>query len=153
MGRSVTSIVFVVLIVLVISAGGVLLSTVPAKTKADRAVDSSSISHPQIAAHISFWQNRSTDVILSLTNRGKEQIAIADEGHYIDNIGSPDSWACSTEKTTIEPGETKTVSYKIEVPADHGNNSILVFYFQHQGRWYLGKSGINNGTEYYLAHN
>lgn len=149
MKRRVTSVFFVVT-VMVIAMGSLVFGTMSKRSEAVAA--EGLLSRPKLEAHVSFLQNKSDNIILVVTNNSNAEFVMAEKGHYIDNAGSAGSWTCSTEKTVIRPGETKSITYRIEVAADHGHKSILSYYFYYQNQWYLGKTGIDNGTEYYLEH-
>jgi hypothetical protein len=45
------------------------------------------------------------------------------------------------------------IEFEIEWPVSHGDNSILAFFFEHDGKWYLAKTGQALGFEYFAQHN
>lgn len=104
-------------------------------------------------AKLHFSSSMDNHAAMEITNYGKEKITIAAQAHYMDNVGSAGSWDCKLdEDAVIPPGKTRTVNFYIEKPAAHGENSILAFFFQYGGEWYLGKVGEKNGIEFYLQH-
>lgn len=99
--------------------------------------------------------NSATDdhVMLRLTNLGEERLNIAPQAHYMDQLGSAGSWDCAAERETAAgPGETIYVDFYMDQAVAHGENSILAFYIQYQGQWYLAKVGERNGIECFLRH-
>lgn len=93
-------------------------------------------------------------VILNITNWGRKTVTIAEDAYYIDEIGSPGSWQClTTEAVEIGPRQTKYIEFEIEKAVTHGDKSILVFFFEHEGYWYLAKTGVDLGFEYFQHHN
>ena len=93
-------------------------------------------------------------VILSITNWGRKAITISEDAFYIDEIGSPGSWKCTAdEPVTLGPRQARYIEFEIEWPVSHGDNSILSFFFEHEGIWYLAKTGPALGFEYFEQHN
>ena len=71
----------------------------------------------------------------------------------MDQLGSAGSWDCvARQETAVEPGETVDMEFNMDQAVTHGENSILAFYIQYQGQWYLAKVGEQNGTECFLGH-
>ena len=93
-------------------------------------------------------------VILSVTNWGRKAVTISEDAFYIDEVGSPGSWKCSAEEpVTLGPRQMRYIEFEIEWPVSHGDNSILSFFFEHEGEWYLAKTGPALGFEYFEQHN
>ena len=92
-------------------------------------------------------------VILSITNWGRRNITISEDAFYIDEVGSAGSWQCNTEENVVlGPRQARYIEFEIERAVTHGDNSILVFFFEHEGRWYLAKTGPELGLEYFGQH-
>ena len=110
-------------------------------------------SEVAFAAGLTFYSQKDEQAILRLTNLGQTEMRVAQQAHYIDNIGSAGSIAGNAgTQTVLEPGETKRIEFHLAAPCSHGENSILSFFFEYDGYWYLGKVGQKNGIEYFLDH-
>lgn len=93
-------------------------------------------------------------VILSITNWGRKDVTISKEAFYIDEVGSAGSWQCmADEVVTLGPRQARYIEFEIERAVSHGDNSILAFFFEHQGKWYLAKTGPALGFEFFEQHN
>lgn len=93
-------------------------------------------------------------VILNITNWGRRDITISEDAFYIDEVGSAGSWQCLAEEpVTLGPRQSRYIEFEIERAVTHGDNSILAFFFRHEGDWYLAKTGVNLGFEYFEHHN
>lgn len=93
-------------------------------------------------------------VILSITNWSRRDVTLSESGFYIDEVGSPGSWQCIAEEAvTLGPRQARYIEFEIERPVTHGDNSVLVFFFEHNAKWYLAKCGPALGFEYYGQHN
>lgn len=105
------------------------------------------------AASITFDSDRDGRLTLRLNNLGKREMRVAPQANYIDNAGSAGSTpAAAKAETNVKPGQTARIPFQLENACDHGENSILSFFFQYDGYWYLGKVGPRNGIEYYRNH-
>lgn len=105
-------------------------------------------------AELQFDAATDEHVKLLLTNYGEQNMHIAKEAQYMDELGTAGSWDCHTKSdASVKPGQTATVEFYISRAVAHGDNSILAFFFQYDGRWYLGKAGTNNGVEFFQQHN
>jgi len=93
-------------------------------------------------------------VVLSITNWGRKAVTISEDAFYIDEIGSAGSWRCTAkEPVTLGPRQARYIEFDIEWAVSHGDNSILAFFFEHEGKWYLAKTGPDLGFEYFEHHN
>ena len=93
-------------------------------------------------------------VILSITNWGRKDVTIAEDAFYMDEVGSAGSWQCKAEEEIIlGPRQARYIEFEIEKAVTHGDNSVLAFFFEHQGKWYLAKTGPALGFEYFDQHN
>ena len=111
-------------------------------------------SRIEMDAELIFTGATDDRVILNITNWGRKDITIAQEGFYIDETGSAGSWSCkSEEEVTLGNRQCRYIEFEIERAVSHGDNSVLVFFFEHEGTWYLAKTGVNSGLEYYGEHN
>ncbi|MCI9595827.1 MAG: hypothetical protein HFE75_00735 [Firmicutes bacterium] len=107
----------------------------------------------KFAAELQFNSAMDDHVVLRLTNLESEKICVAEQAHYMDQLGSAGSWDCmARQETAVEPGETVDMEFNMDQAVTHGENSILAFYIQYQGQWYLAKVGEQNGTECFLGH-
>lgn len=96
----------------------------------------------------------SDHVVLSITNRGKGNVYISKDAYYMDEIGTAGSWACTAkDDITIEPGQTEKIDFYITEAVTHGDHSVLAFFFKHSEKWYLAKTGVELGFEYFSQHN
>ena len=107
------------------------------------------------SAELEFEAAMDDHVVLKITNHGNRNMRIYSQAHYIDQVGSADSWDCSggDEDIIAGPKQTEYISFYMKKAVAHGDNSILAFFFQYNGHWYLGKVGENNGIEYFQQHN
>lgn len=111
-------------------------------------------SRIEIDAELIFTGATDDRVILNITNWGRKAITISEDAYYIDEVGSPGSWKCiADEPVTLGPKQARYINFEIEWPVSHGDNSILAFFFEHEGRWYLAKTGPELGFEYFEQHN
>ena len=109
---------------------------------------------PDFIARLQFDAAMDDHVKLLLTNQGHKTMQIAADARYMDHLGTAGSWGGSAgSEQTIKPGQTVSMEFHISKIVAHGNRSILAFFFQYDGTWYLGKVGDDNGTEYFLQHN
>lgn len=105
-------------------------------------------------AELQFDAATDDHVKLRLTNHGEANMRIAAEAQYLDELGTAGSWDCHTQSdVSVKPGQTATVEFYISRAVAYGDNSILAFFFQYNGRWYLGQAGTNNGVEFFQQHN
>lgn len=105
-------------------------------------------------AELIFTGATSDTVVLNVTNWGRRDITIAQDGFYIDETGSAGSWECvADEEVTLGHRQARYIEFEIEQAVTHGDNSILAFFFQHEGKWYLAKVGPALGFEYFDQHN
>ena len=111
-------------------------------------------SRIEIDAELIFTGATDDRVILSITNWGRKAITISEDAFYIDEVGSPGSWECAAEEpVTLGPRQARYIEFEIERAVTHGDNSILAFFFEHNGDWYLAKTGPALGFEYFEQHN
>ena len=111
-------------------------------------------SRIEIDAELIFTGATDDRVILSITNWGRKAITISEDAFYIDEVGSPGSWECAAEEpVTLGPRQARYIEFEIERAVAHGDNSILAFFFEHNGDWYLAKTGPELGFEYFEQHN
>ena len=111
-------------------------------------------SRIELDAELIFTGATDDRVIMSVTNWGRKPVAISEEAFYIDEVGSAGSWQCTAdEEITLGPRQARYIEFEIERAVSHGDNSILVFFFQHEGDWYLAKTGPALGFEYFEQHN
>lgn len=112
------------------------------------------ISEVNFTASLEFDAATDDHVVLKITNCGNLNMRIFSQAHYMDQIGSAGSWDCSAgeEDVIAGPQQTEYIDFQIEKPVTHGDDSILAFFFQYNGHWYLGKVGENNGIEYFQQH-
>lgn len=111
-------------------------------------------SRIELEAELIFTGATDDRVILSITNWGRRDITISEDAFYIDEVGSPGSWECMAEEPiTLGPRQARYIEFQIERAVAHGDNSILAFFFQHEGDWYLAKTGVALGFEYFDQHN
>lgn len=111
-------------------------------------------SRIEIDAELIFTGATDDRVILSITNWGRKAITISEDAFYIDEVGSPGSWECAAEEpVTLGPRQARYIEFEIERAVAHGDNSILAFFFEHNGDWYLAKTGPALGFEYFEQHN
>lgn len=109
---------------------------------------------PDFIASLQFDAAMDDHVKLLLTNQGDKSMEIAAGARYMDQLGTAGSWGCSAASAqTVKAGQTVCMEFRISEIVAHGNRSILAFFFQYNGSWYLGKVGDDNGTEYFLQHN
>lgn len=107
----------------------------------------------RFVAELQFDAAMDDHVKLVLTNQGSGEMRIAPGARYMDHLGTAGSWGCSaSDEQIVEPGQTLCVEFHISEIVAHGNRSILAFFFQYNGCWYLGKVGEDNGVEYFLQH-
>lgn len=105
-------------------------------------------------AKLQFDSAMDDHVTLVLKNDGQKELRIGTQAHYMDQIGSAGSWDCTAQQEAIvQPGNTVHMKFTMDQAAAHGENSILAFYFQYEGAWYLAKVGERNGVEYFARHN
>lgn len=110
-------------------------------------------SRIDLEAELIFTGATDDRVILSITNWGRKKIVLSEDAFYIDEVGSPGSWKCvAEEEVTLGPRQARYIEFEIERAVTHGDNSILVFFFKHQGNWYLAKTGPKLELEYYDQH-
>ncbi|MCB6994527.1 hypothetical protein LI177_13655 [bacterium 210820-DFI.6.37] len=126
----------------------------PEAVKANAAVDEESLSDVNFTASLEFDAAMDDHVVLKITNYGARNMRIFSQAHYMDQIGSAGSWDCSAGEEDIiaGPKQTEYISFHMKKAVAHGDNSILAFFFQYDGHWYLGKVGENNGIEYFQQH-
>lgn len=111
-------------------------------------------SRIEIDAELIFTGATDDRVILSITNWGRKAITISEDAFYIDEVGSPGSWECAAEEpVTLGPRQARYIEFEIERAVAHGDNSILAFFFEHNGDWYLAKTGPALGFECFEQHN
>ena len=111
-------------------------------------------SRIDLEAELIFTGATADRVLLDITTWGRKEVTISEDAFYIDEVGSAGSWKCTlAEPVTLEHGQSKYVEFQIEKAVTHGDNSILVFFFRHEGDWYLAKTGVNLGFEYFSQHN
>ena len=111
-------------------------------------------SRIEIDAELIFTGATDDRVILSITNWGRKAITLSEDAFYIDEVGSPGSWECAAEEpVTLGPRQARYIEFEIERAVAHGDNSILAFFFEHNGDWYLAKTGPALGFEYFEQHN
>lgn len=111
-------------------------------------------SRLDLEAELIFTGATDDRVALKITNWSRKKVTIAEEGFYIDEVGSAGSWNCRTEEAvTLGPWQSRQLDFDIEKSVTHGSNSILVFFFEHDGTSYLAKCGENLGLEYFNQHN
>ncbi len=111
-------------------------------------------SRIEIDAELIFTGATDDRVVLSITNWGRKAITISEDAFYIDEVGSPGSWECAAEEpVTLGPRQARYIEFEIERAVAHGDNSILAFFFEHNGDWYLAKTGPALGFEYFEQHN
>ena len=111
-------------------------------------------SRVDIDAELIFTGATTDRVILSITNWGRRDITISEDAFYIDEVGSAGSWQClADEAVTLGPRQARYIEFEIEQAVTHGDNSILAFFFEHEGKWYLAKTGPLLGFEYFDQHN
>ncbi len=147
MKRSVAGILFVLVMALVAS-GLAFADTDQNSSPVDAA------GEVNFTAELQFDSAMDNHVELELTNHGNKDFQIFSQAHYMDQLGSAGSWNCDAGKDiTVKPGEKAHVEFSIEKTVAHGEQSILAFFFQYDGNWYLGKVGEKNGIEYFLQHN
>lgn len=115
---------------------------------------------PDAAGEVNFTAELSFDgamddyVELDLANYGQQPMKVMPEAHYMDHLGTAGSWDCKAEApAVIGAGRSKRIGFLLPQAVSHGENSILAFFFQYNGSWYLGKVGETNGVEYFLEHN
>lgn len=107
-------------------------------------------SRIDVDANLIFTGATDDRVILSITNWSRRPITLAENAFYIDEVGSPGSWNCAAEESvTLGPRQARYITFEIEWPVSHGDNSILAFYFEHEGQWYLAKTGPALGFEFF----
>ena len=105
-------------------------------------------------AKLHYDSDMDNHVELELKNHGSSEMVISQQAHYIDEIGSAGSWDCCANKdVSIGPQQSERINFQTASAVTHGKNSILCFFFQYGGKWYLGKVGENNGVEFFLQHN
>lgn len=137
-------------IVVVTVASGLVFADTGGKQAANQDNLSKEVN---FTAKLDFDSSMDNQVSMRLTNYGSDEMTIAAQAHYIDNQGSAGSWDCEAkEDCVIDSGKNDSIDFRIERPVSHGDNSILAFFFQYRGEWYLGKVGRNNGIEFYLQH-
>ena len=111
-------------------------------------------SKVDLETELIFTGATSDRVLLDITNNGSRSITVAQSGFYIDEIGSAGSWECCTRGSkVVEPGQSESIEFEIEKAVTHGDNSVLVFFFGTDSRWYLAKTGVNLGFEFFAQHN
>lgn len=157
--------VLAVLLAVGIATGIVFADTMPKKAGAEKSGAAQTVEEQAQAAageadevnftaKLRFDSDEDKHVELVLSNWGKQVMTVSASAYYMDQIGSAGSRPCDAgEDTEIQPGETKCISFALAEKAPHGDNSILAFFFEYGGRWYLGKTGEKNGVEYFLEHN
>ena len=117
------------------------------------AKDRNPESEVAFAAELDFYSAKDDRVLLRLTNLGETEMRVAPQARYIDQIGSAGFTEGNSQvQTALAPGKTKEIEFQLTVPRAHGENSILSFFFEYDGYWYLGKVGQRNGIEYFLNH-
>lgn len=108
----------------------------------------------KFAAELQFNSAMDDHVALRLVNLGAETMSIAAQAHYMDQVGSAGSWDCmARQESAVGSGESIDMDFYMDQAVTHGENSILAFYIQYQGQWYLAKVGERNGTECFSRHN
>lgn len=153
--------VLAVLLAVGIATGIVFADTMPKKAVAEKSGAAQAAERQEAAADevnftakLRFDSDEDKHVKLVLSNWGKQVMTVSASAYYMDQIGSAGSRPCDAgEDTEIKPGETKHISFALAEKAPHGDNSILAFFFEYGGKWYLGKTGEKNGVEYFLEHN
>lgn len=149
MKRKVAGILFALLTLVV--ASSLVFADTAEETVEKRASGAGEVN---FTARLNFESEMDNHVELELSNHGTSDMLISRQAHYIDEIGSAGSWDCrGPEDVPVGPGKSQRVRFEIAAPVSHGKNSILAFFFQYDGKWYLGKVGENNGVEYFLQHN
>jgi len=110
-------------------------------------------SRISLEAELVFTGATDDRVILSITNRGKKKVILSEDAFYIDEVGSPGSWTCKSEdEVVLGPHQARYIEFDIERAVAHGDNSVLVFFFRHNDKWYLAKTGPKLELEYYDQH-
>ncbi len=111
-------------------------------------------SRIDLEAELIFTGATDDRIILNVTNWGRKKVTISEDAFYIDEVGSAGSWQClANEPVTLGPRQSRYIEFQIERAVTHGDNSILAFFFRHDGEWYLAKTGVNLGFEYFNQHN
>lgn len=111
-------------------------------------------SRIELDAELIFTGATDDRVILSITNWSRKAVTVSEEAFYIDEVGSPGSWKCAAEEpVTLKPRQARYVEFEIERAVSHGDNSVLAFFFEHRGKWYLAKTGPELDFEYFEQHN
>lgn len=132
--------------ILGIAAGCFLMMAVTAYVFAGSKID--------LETELIFDSATSDHVVMKITNRGKGNVYISNDAYYMDEIGTAGSWSCaSKEEVAIMPGETEHIDFYITEAVSHGDNSILAFFFKQGDTWYLAKTGVKLGFEYFSQHN
>ncbi len=92
-------------------------------------------------------------VVLCVTNRGRHDLTVSRNAHYMDELRSAGSWECTAEEdVVIGPGQSKYIHYYLPEAVAHGDHSVMAFYFLHDDYWYLAKTGVEYGLEIYMDH-
>ena len=131
----------IVLIVVLVLALGIVSGVVFANSRVNFDVE------------LLFSSATDDEVVLNVTNRGRQDLVISKTASYMDELGTAGSWeASASEDTVVKPGQSKYIRFRIEEAVAHGNHSVLAFYFLHDDYWYLCKTGVEYGTEIYKNH-
>lgn len=131
----------IVLIVVLVLALGIVSGVVFANSRVN------------FDAELLFSSATDDEVVLNVTNRGRQDLVISKTASYMDELGTAGSWeASAAEDTVVKPGQSKYIRFRIEEAVAHGDHSVLAFYFLHDDYWYLCKTGVEYGTEIYKNH-
>lgn len=157
--------VLIILLAVGIATGIVFADTIPRNETAEKTekkdvvqgVDEctqTAADEVNFTAKLWFVSKEDKQVYLILSNCGKQVMTVSSGAYYMDQIGSAGSRICDARADTeVKPGQTKRICFQLAEKAPHGDNSILAFFFEYGGQWYLGKTGRKNGIEYFLKHN
>lgn len=144
------------LLVLAVLAAAAGLGFAETKEAAASAASAADAGDPEVnfTAALEFDAAVDNHVALKITNYGCRNMRIFSQAHYMDQIGSAGSWDCSAgeEDVIVGPGQTEHIDFQITDAVTHGDASILAFFFQYDGHWYLGKVGESSGIEYFQQH-
>lgn len=100
-----------------------------------------------------FFSATDDKLVLNVTNRGRSDIVISKDAHYMDELGTAGSLKCTAEEdVVVGPGQTKYIRYYLPEAVAHGDHSVLAFFFKHDDYWYLAKTGVEYGLEIYMDH-
>lgn len=92
-------------------------------------------------------------LVLNITNRGRSDLTVSRNAHYMDELGSAGSWECTAaEDVVVSPGQSKYIHFYLPEAVAHGDHSVLAFYFLHDDYWYLAKTGVEYGLEIFTDH-